>query len=211
MLVEAYRQAKSNSDIMIFEPRKSRGLNLLNGIIHAIQNRKVLSFSYKKFWTDERFERVVEPYTLKEFQHRWYLLAADFKQEELFIKTFALDRITELDIKNTTFTRKSFDPVSAFENAFGIIAPNGDEPQRIVLAFDWHQGNYIKSLPLHHSQKLIKEEDGRTIFEYFLVPTYDFKQEVLSHGSRVEVISPKNFRKEISEEFNIASKLYRDN
>ena len=54
LLIEAYRQTKSNSDIMIFE-RKARGLNHLNGIIHAIQNRKILGFTYHKFWTDETF------------------------------------------------------------------------------------------------------------------------------------------------------------
>lgn len=209
LLIEAYRQTKNNSEVMIFEPRKSRGLNLLNGIIHAIQHRKILSFTYQKFWTDEKFERVVEPYALKEFKHRWYLLAADFKQEEMFIKTFALDRITDLDIKSSSFTRKPFNPVAAFENSFGIIAPNGNEPQKVVLAFDWHQGNYIKSLPLHHSQKLLKDENGRSFFEYFVVPTYDFKQEVLSHGSRVEVVSPEGFRKEIADEFQKAVKSYK--
>lgn len=209
LLVEAYRQAKSNSDIMIFEPRKSRSLNLLSGIIHAIQNRKVLTFTYEKYWTKEKFHRVVEPYALKEFLHRWYLLANDFKGETFFVKTFALDRISNLEIKSATFKRQPYDPKASFENSFGIIAPNNVEPQTIVLAFDRHQANYIKSLPLHHSQKLVKEEQNRIFFEYFVVPTYDFKQEILSHGSRVEVVSPASFRKEIIEELQQVTQIYK--
>lgn len=209
LLVEAYREAKSNSDIMIFEPRKSRGLNLLNGIIHAMQNSKVISFTYEKYWTTEKSERVVEPYALKEFHHRWYLLSNEFKSEKLFIKTFALDRISDFEIKNSSFKKQQFDPRTAFNHSFGIIAPNGEKPTEVVLSFDWEQGNYIKSLPLHHSQKVVKVENGRTLFSYFLVPTYDFRQEILSHGQRVEVISPRTLRAEIENELNAAAQQYR--
>lgn len=208
LLVEAYREAKSNSDIMIFEPRKSRGLNLLNGIIHAIQHSKVLSFTYEKYWTTEKSERVVEPYALKEFQHRWYLLANEYKSEKLFIKTFALDRITNIEVKNSSFKRKQYDPRQAFHDSFGIIAPNGEKPREIVLAFDAEQGNYIKSLPLHQSQRVIKEETMRTIFSYFLIPTYDFVQEILSHGQRVEVLSPQAVRAEVERELGAAARQY---
>ncbi len=209
LLVEAYRDAKSNSEIMIFEPRKSRGLNLLNGIIHAIQNSKVISFTYEKYWTTDKSERVVEPYALKEFHHRWYLLANEFKSENLFIKTFALDRISDFEIKNSSFKKEQFDPRTAFSQSFGIIAPNGEKPSEIILSFDREQGNYIKSLPLHHSQRVVKEENGRTLFSYFLVPTYDFRQEILFHGQRVEVVSPPTLRAEIERELRAAAQQYR--
>ncbi|UFK98273.1 helix-turn-helix transcriptional regulator [Kaistella faecalis] len=208
LLVEAYREAKSNSDIMIFEPRKSRGLNLLNGIIHAIQNSKVISFTYEKYWTSDKSERVVEPYALKEFHHRWYLLANEFKSENLFIKTFALDRISDFEIKNSSFKKEQFDPRTAFSQSFGIIAPNGEKPSDIILSFDREQGNYIKSLPLHHSQRVVKEENGRTLFSYYLVPTYDFRQEILSHGQRVEVLSPPTLRAEIERDLRAAAQQY---
>ncbi|MFJ1354261.1 WCX domain-containing protein [Capnocytophaga canimorsus] len=49
------------------------------------------------------------------------------------------------------------------------------------------------------SQKEIKTEDNYTFFEYFLRPTYDFRQEILSHGAEIEVISPNWFREEIQQ------------
>lgn len=207
LLVEAYREAKANSEIMIFEPRKSRGLNLLHGIIHAILHQTVLTFTYTKFWTDETSHRVVEPYALKEFQHRWYLLANEFKGEKLFIKTYALDRISDMEIKSTKFKKQNYDVKEAFKNSFGIISADS-EPKEIILSFDWEQGNYIKSLPLHHSQTILKEENGRTFFQYFLSPTYDFKKEILSFGNRVVVIEPLDFREELICEVKEILNLY---
>lgn len=208
LLVEAYRQTKANSEIMFFEPRKSRGLNLLHGIIHAILHQNVLSFTYTKFWTDETSQRAVEPYALKEFQHRWYLLANEFKGEKFFIKTYALDRITDLEIKSTKFRKQAYDVNEAFKNSFGIISAES-EPQEIILSFDWEQGNYIKSLPLHHSQTILKEENGRTFFRYFLSPTYDFKKEILSFGNRVVVVEQEGFRREIEEDIKEMMQLYK--
>lgn len=210
LLVEAYRQTRKNSEIMIFEPRKSRGLNLLNCLIHAIQNNNVVTFTYEKFWTDEVSQRVVEPYVLKEFQHRWYLLANEFKSDNFYIKTYALDRITNLVIKNSTFQKQDFDVRKHFENSFGIIAPNHEQPIEIILSFDLEQGNYIKSLPLHHSQSFQKEENNRTFFRYFLVPSYDFIQQILFFGSRVEVISPEFVRNEVNDELKKALRFYKD-
>lgn len=208
LLIEAYRQTKSNSDIMIFEPRKARGLNHLNGIIHAIQNRKILGFTYHKFWTDKTSERIVEPYALKEFQHRWYLLANEHKKSDFLVKTFALDRIQNLDIKSSSFVRQKFDLRKTFENSFGIISTEGQQPMEIVLSFTWEQGNYAKSLPLHHSQTFLKEENDRTYFKYLLVPTYDFFQEILWHGQAVKVEYPEVLVKQIEYELKECLKQY---
>lgn len=208
LLVEAYREAKANSEIMFFEPRKSRGLNLLHGIIHAILHQNVLSFTYTKFWTDETSQRAVEPYALKEFQHRWYLLANEYKADKLFVKTFALDRIMGLEIKSTKFKKQQYNVKEAFKNSFGIISADG-EPQEIILSFDWEQGNYIKSLPLHHSQTILKEENGRTYFRYFLSSTYDFKKEILSFGNRVVVVAPQDFREEIVDDIRSMLESYK--
>src|SRR5690606_18989426 len=98
---------------------------------------------------------------------------------------------------------------TAIIHSLGIIRPHGEKPTEVVLSFDREQGNYIKSLPLHHSQQVVKEENGRTLFSYFLVPTYDFRLEILSHGQRVEVISPRAVRAEIENKLNNAAQQYR--
>ncbi len=210
LLVEAYRDTKGKADIMFFEPRRARGFEFLHGIIHAITNKKVIKFGYQKFWETTDSEKVVMPYALKEFKNRWYLLAADYKPKSggFFLKTFGLDRISDLEITHTSFKKESINVEDSYKNAFGIINATGEEPQEILLKFDKEQANYIKALPLHHSQTIVSENEIETVFKVFLMPTYDFQREILSYGKRVQVLSPEGFIRELRTEVEIMLKNY---
>lgn len=210
LLVEAYRETKGKADVMFFEPRRARGLEQLNGLIHAITQKKVLSFTYQKFWENEKSSKVVMPYALKEFKNRWYLLAADYqsKNPSFFLKTYGLDRISDLNISNTSFKRENIDIEKAYKNSFGIISTLGKETQEILLKFDREQANYVKALPLHHSQTVIAENETETIFRVSLVPTYDFQREILSYGKRVQVLAPESFIQELKAEVEIMLKNF---
>lgn len=210
LLVEAYRETKGKADVMFFEPRRARGLEQLNGLIHAITQKKVLSFTYQKFWENEKSSKVVMPYALKEFKNRWYLLAADYqaKNPSFFLKTYGLDRISDLNISNTSFKRENIDIEKAYKNSFGIISTLGKETQEILLKFDREQANYIKALPLHHSQTVIAENETETIFRVSLVPTYDFQREILSYGKRVQVLAPESFIQELKAEVELMLKNF---
>lgn len=210
LLVEAYRETKGKADVMFFEPRRARGLEHLNGLIHAITQKKVLSFTYQKFWENEKSSKVVMPYALREFKNRWYLLAADYqsKNPSFFLKTYGLDRISDLNISNTSFKRENIDIEKAYKNSFGIISTLGKETQEILLKFDREQANYIKALPLHHSQTVIAENETETIFRVSLVPTYDFQREILSYGKRVQVLAPESFIQELKAEVEIMLKNF---
>lgn len=210
LLVEAYRETKGKADVMFFEPRRARGLEHLNGLIHAITQKKVLSFTYQKFWENEKSSKVVMPYALKEFKNRWYLLAADYqsKNPSFFLKTYGLDRISDLNISNTSFKRENIDIEKAYKNSFGIISTLGKETQEILLKFDREQANYVKALPLHHSQTVIAENEAETIFRVSLVPTYDFQREILSYGKRVQVLAPESFIQELKAEVEIMLKNF---
>lgn len=210
LLIQAYRETQGKTDIMFFEPRRARGFEHLNGIIHAITQRKVIRFSYQKFWENEKSTKVVTPYALKEFKNRWYLLAAYHqpKEDKIFLITFGLDRISDLEIINTSFKRKSINVEDAYKNSFGIISADGQEPQEIMLKFDREQANYVKALPLHHSQTVIAENETETIFRVSLVPTYDFQREILSYGKRVQVLAPESFIQELKAEVEIMLKNF---
>lgn len=210
LLVEAYRETKGKADVMFFEPRRARGLEQLNGLIHAITQKKVLSFTYQKFWENEKSSKVVMPYALKEFKNRWYLLAADYqsKNPSFFLKTYGLDRISDLNISNTSFKRENIDIEKAYKNSFGIISTLGKETQEILLKFDREQANYVKALPLHHSQTVIAENETETIFRVSLVPTYDFQREILSYGKRVQVLAPESFIQELKAEVELMLKNF---
>lgn len=208
LLVQAYRATQNKTDIMFFEQRKSRGLQHLNGLIHSIINQKIISINYFSFSQEHGNTVVLEPYALKEFKYRWYLLAKKFHKEGAKMKSYGLDRITDLEIKNSTFKREKYNVAEEYRDLFGIVSKNDDVCEEIILSFDAHQGQYIKSLPLHHSQEILVDNDVELRIQLKLYPTYDFKQEILSHGERVTVISPENFKNEVKEEYQRILKKY---
>ena len=209
LLVEAYREVKGRKNIMFFEQRKSRGLHWLHGLVHTITHHKIITLKYTKFWEGVSHQRTIEPYALKEFRNRWYLLANERDGKDFFLKTFGLDRISDLEISNSTFKPEKVDIEEIFMNSFGSIATENQEPEEIILSFNPEQGKYIKTLPLHHSQQVLIDNDKEYRVQVTLVPTYDFEREVLSQGENVKVISPKSFKEHLNNEVKNMMKNYK--
>lgn len=209
LLIEAYREIKGKQDIMLFENRKARGLHHLHGLIYAITNKLIVSFSYESFWNNNKSHKIIQPYALKEFRYRWYLLGKEYdsKNESFIMKTYGLDRIFDLQISSSCFKREPFDYVKKFENSFGVISSE-ESPQEVLLSFDKQQGNYIKALPLHNSQKVVSETDTEVIISLYIIPTYDFLQELLSYGKRVKIIKPNSLINTVKEELKENLKNY---
>ncbi len=191
-----------------FEKRKPAGTEHLYGLLHAIKNRLQIRFSYQKFWEDEITQRTVEPYALKEFKNRWYVLSKDQKDNN--IKSFALDRLTNLEITNQHFVfPEDFNIEDNYRYCFGIISPNNQEPQEIILSFDPVQGKYIKSLPLHHSQQILADNGKELQIQLTLFVTYDLVKELLSFGEYVKILSPNSLIDEMKKNLNGSLSHYK--
>ena len=184
------------SDYVLPDKRNSKGKEFFIDILTAIKKRKILKLYYKKFIADTWYEYKVEPLVLKEFRYRWYLLAYD--TEDGVIKTFGLDRIVEIEQTGLPVRRYiNFDAKGFFRDFYGIITLEGAKPVRVVLSFDPAQGKYIKTVPVHHSQKILVDDEKELRIELNLVPTEDFIMDLLSHGDRVKVLSPESLADEI--------------
>ncbi|WP_219855984.1 helix-turn-helix transcriptional regulator [Pontibacter mangrovi] len=178
------------------ETRRPQGTENLYGLLHAIKNRCVIRFTYHKFWEDDSSIRTVEPYALKEFRNRWYLMAKDKKDG--YVKSFALDRLSLLEITISTFTYPpDFNVDNTYRYCFGIISPSDEEPQDIVLSFDPFQGKYINTLPLHSSQQVLINNDDEFRIKLRLCVTYDLVMELLSFGDNLKVIEPQSLADDI--------------
>jgi len=191
-----------------FEQRKPQGTDHLFGLLHAIKNNLQLKFTYYKFWEDDLTERSVDPYALKEFKNRWYVVGNDPKNG--VIKSFALDRLSDLVITNKKFYKpNAFQVNQYYKNSFGIISPNEDTPEDIVLSFTPFQGKYIKTLPLHHTQHIIRDTEEELRISLKLYITHDFFMEILSLGDKVKVIHPEKLKKQLVSTVNEVQKLYK--
>ncbi len=178
------------------EKRRPQGTENLYGLLHAIKNRLKIKFSYQKFWEEEISERLIDPYALKEFKNRWYILAKD--NHDSRVKSFALDRMSRLEITNIGFVLPAnYDAEESYRYCFGIISPNDENPQEIILSFDPFQGKYIKTLPLHETQQVLIDNQDELQIKLHLHITHDLLMELLSFGNNMKVIKPKSLANEI--------------
>lgn len=180
------------------------GEQYLPKIIKALRSNKQLYMTYQSYWRDEANSFEIEPYCIKAFKQRWYLVGRSPYYDKIMI--YALDRVKALEEMDTHFDYpKDFVGENFFEDCFGIIADQRVEVETVKLKVAAGQANYIRSLTLHQTQKEIERNDEYSIFTVRLRPTYDFLQEILSQGNDVEVLSPKWFRDEVA---NISEQMW---
>lgn len=192
----ALRIGENTSQFLNFESRKPLGTENLFGLLHATKNRLQVNFTYQKFWENDLTQRQVDPLGLKEFKSRWYILARDHKDDK--IKSFAVDRLTNLEITNkTSNASENYDIEEDYSFCFGIIHPTDRKPQEIILSFDPIQGKYIKSLPLHKTQRVLTDNADEVRIKLTVFITYDLIMEILSFGQFVKVVEPKLLAEQI--------------
>lgn len=190
-------ESRKLKDRIILENIPS-GQRFLTFVIEAMRDNKVLKIKHHSFWKDSVSTFEVEPYCVKLFRQRWYMLAKSVSYGS--IRVYSLDRILEMTDTGKSFTYpEELYPAGYFYNSFGIIVDQAYPPEIIQLEVYGTKAKYFKALPLHHSQKMIFETDGYTQFQYYMSPTYDLKQELLSHGDEIRVIVPEHLRNEIKE------------
>lgn len=206
-LFNSLNLAQDLTPFIHLEKRRPQGTENLYGLLHAIKNRLQIKFEYRKFWEDDVSHRSVEPYALKEFRNRWYVMAKDSKDDN--IKSFALDRLTKLEITSEKFQYpENYSVEQTYRYCFGIIGSNDDKPQDIILSFDPFQGKYIKTLPLHHTQEILVDTEYELRIKLKLYLTHDFLMELLSFGDNMKVIEPEALAQQIKQAHEGAFKQY---
>lgn len=189
------RESADMRSRILFEkvPSSSKWLSV---IVNAMRDSKALEMTYQSFKRTEPTTFETHPYCLKVFRQRWYMLARTIGKEELRI--YSLDRIIDIKVLDKTLELPAgFDAADFFSDYFGIIIGHNVKPSIMEIKATAEQAKYLESLPLHPSQEIIEITPEYTVFRYRLVPTFDLKQEILSRGATVEVLSPEWFRKEI--------------
>lgn len=201
------KESADMRDRILFEriPSSRRWLPV---IVNAMRDGKAVEITYQGYSRKEPSTFTVHPYCLKLFKQCWYMLGES--------EDYDMPRIYALDerMKNAVQTKKKltvparFNAEAFFSNYFGIIVEDGRKPSTVELKVDEDQIGYFESLPLHPSQVPVKMTKDYTIYQYHLVPTFDFRQEVLRHGPSVEVLAPEWFRNEVAEDVRDMMKRY---
>lgn len=202
-LMNILQQSKNVNKYIHLEQKQTRGTEYLTDIIEAIENKQVLSFTLNSYWK-EATKRKCAPIAIKEAMKRFYLIAYDLDKKA--IRNYGLDRISSFRVLDEKFSPTAYDVDEIYQHAFGI--ENYDNPVNVVLRFDNTQFNYLTSLPLHHSQEIIKEEADIFTINLFVHPTHELKMEILKFGDNCEVLEPDSYREDFKNTVNNLYKKY---
>ena len=185
------------------------GRDHLTTILEAMKDNHIVTITYRPFKKLHGYTFPVEPYCVKLFENRWYVLAHNIRYDD--IRLYGLDRIENIEVSVETFKLpKDFNAEEYFSTAYGIVVGTGEEPEKIIIRANEDHKHYLKSLPLHHSQRLIEDVGEYADFELYLAPTYDFVMKLLQVGSMVEVIEPAHLRRTMKGWISDMYELYKN-
>lgn len=167
----------------------------------ALRSGRTVSFRYAPFDAEDSSQhngqqRLIEPGLLFEYRNRWYLDGFDVQKGQ--IRTFGLDRISNLSPTDRPVTANRSDFYKTYrQHVIGVTNPMGSQPERVVLRFSATEANYVRSLPLHQSQREIKTIPEYADFELFVILNHELEREILAFGEEVQVLAPALFRQKI--------------
>ena len=197
---------KTNREhVVAFEQNEQlRGLEFLSELIDSAINHQPLNLLYRTY-NGKETNIVIHPYHVKQYNNRWFLFGLEQTPNGDRIANRALDRIVKFSKANVPFVpNTSIDFSTRFDDVVGVTIPDDDvQKETVVLKFEPDRFPYVVSKPIHHSQKVLSEED--CILQIEVRPNKELEAGILSYFRHVEVLAPESLRDEFKEK--IASKL----
>ena len=165
----------------------------LTELLAAMRENRCVKITYQSFASEAPFDLVLQPLFVKLYDRRWYLYASKPSDEK--IKLYALDRMHAVKTQDKQFVFPvDFDPETYTHNAFGVAIYDEIPPCTIRIRARAGLAAYLRTLPLHHSQREVETTNRYADFEYFVAPTQEFYLKLMSYGWQVEVLSPERVR-----------------
>jgi proteasome accessory factor B len=204
---ESLKESKETLEYIDFEHQGiSSGIDYLQPILKAIRNHLRIRFKHESYQTGKFKRYQVKPYLLKEYLGRWYVIGEVSGMNA--IRTFGIDRVSEFELLTETFEPKdNYEIKARFRDVIGLTY-EGSDKQEIILSFKPEQVPYLKSLPLHHSQTFIEENENEALVRYFLKPNYEFTQRIFMHIEKVKVLEPEWLVEQVKEKIDEIREMY---
>ena len=195
--VKLNKEARGETDhIQLDRPFVVKGIEFVEPILKAITEKRVLKFTYQKHGSEEISQNYLQPYLIREAKNFWYVVGRRINKKEKKILTFALDRIHDMQLTEDVFADEKIDRKNFFKNVIGVTVGEG-KAETVQLSFSPIQGKYVKTVPIHHSQKILKETETEMRVSLDVVVNHELKMQLLSYGENVKVLQPKSLANDI--------------
>lgn len=189
--------------------------SLLTLWLNAIRDSRKVSFGYHSYWTGESVHLTgFATYAVKLYQRRWYVLGEPGEKPDepdwtKRCKLYALDRIDHVELEEDTYELpEDYDPQEAFAGTYGLFIDQQRPIEIIRLKVNAMQANYMRSLPLHHSQEEVERTPEYSIFTLFVRQSPDLERDLMAHCDSIEVLAPLSLRERINERLTAAKSKY---
>lgn len=184
-----------------------KGIEFINPLYKAITNQQPICIAYQSFKQETVQQNIIHPYFLKQYNNRWFLFGLN--NEYKSISNLALDRVLEISESDIEFEMQYIvDFEEFFEDMIGVTMPVGALPQKILLKIKASSWPYIKTKPLHGSQKIKEVNDEYTLVELNLIINYELISLLFSYAENITVIEPLLLAEEIKIKANNLIKNY---
>ena len=186
---------KHRDKIMLTEA--PTGVENVQMILEAIDKKRGIECDYYSYNKKSLKQQKLIPYFLRTWENRWYLVAEPDNHHH-GQSVFALERMDNIRLtEEKMLPSKKITAEEYFDGSFGVNHSDDQKPERILIKVYSTQVEYVRALPIHESQKEIETTDEWSIFEYRLVPCYNFYQQLLWHREKLELIEPSTVRNEL--------------
>ena len=204
-----YSEQNQQASVIDFEKNELlTGIEWLDVLYKAIVNKTTVILTYQSFKARTANDTLFYPYLLKEYRNRWFVLGMKKTGKE--IVTFALDRIQNIALQDKEFfiEHKKFDPHTYFKHIIGVTRNYAENPTTIVFQANQVHAPYIKTKPIHPSQKIVEEIKDGTIFSIEVIPNFELERELIGFGEGLKILSPNNMVRQIKRKIRLMNELY---
>lgn len=201
-------KTKQSAIIHLDKNENLKGLEHLDTLYQAIIKKMVLKITYKSFKARDSTVITFQPFILKEFNNRWFLVGRPSAEKP--IVTLALDRMVSIDYDlDIAYLEEDFDGDEYYKHTFGVTVFGEEFVREIQLKVDRNNAPYVLTKPIHHTQKVLESnKDGSIVVSVMLNVNYELERLILGFGESMEVLQPKSLRRRIKRKLKYAFKNY---
>lgn len=181
-----------------------RGLEHFGKLLQAILTKRVLKLRYTPYGKTQ-LTATIYPYFLKEYNDRWYLIA-QVKGYDSYAH-YALDRIDDFEEVAIPYKEPDIEFEDYFDEVIGVTVPNHDS-EDIILRICKPRFDYIRTKPLHLSQRIVEENDYFAVVAINVKVNKELEALILSLGNDIEVLEPELFRKQVANKIRSMNQKY---
>lgn len=184
------------------------GMDNFTPLFNAIVEKQPLKLTYQSFKQDSKETIIVHPYYLKQYNKRWFLIA--WNDEFNFMANYAFDRIKGMENANVAYKPTDLNWLDYFDEMIGVSKDSRTEPQLVKLWVSPQSWPYIKTKPLHGSQRVISVDESGAVVTIEVYLNFELQQQLLSFGEGVVVLEPKELQDKIKERITLALSIYNN-